>query len=271
MGLNMLCEELAANVVQRSKLEEIVSELEAANHELGAFSDALAHDLRSPLLIVTNFSHQLGETLGDSIGQQDADDLERIRFAGQHMMRIIDDLGDLGDVNRAEISRSEVDLSALGRHIIDELRASVPDRNVKFEAEPGVTAVGDMTLLRLLLRNLLQNAWKYTQPRHDARIEVGVVEDEGGSADLPCPRQRYWLRQRQQQGNFPSLRAAPYQDRLRRKRTRTDHRRPNRAAPRRTGVGRGCPRRGGGFPFHTWISFAEPASGPATAWRSANH
>ena len=181
-GLNMLCEELAANVVQRSKLEEIVSQLEAANQELGAFSDALAHDLRSPLLIVTNFSHQLRETLGDSIGEQDADDLERIRFAGQHMMRIIDDLGDLGEVNRAEISRSEVDLSALGRHIMDDLRASVPNRNVKFEAEPGVTAVGDMTLLRILLRNLLQNAWKYTQSRHDARIEVGVVEDEG---DLP--------------------------------------------------------------------------------------
>ena len=62
-GLNMLCEELAANVVQRSKLEEIVSQLEAANQELGAFSDALAHDLRSPLLIVTNFSHQLQECL----------------------------------------------------------------------------------------------------------------------------------------------------------------------------------------------------------------
>ena len=178
-GLNMLCEELAANMVQRSKLEEIVSELAAANHELGAFSDALAHDLKSPLLIVTNFSHQLHETLGNSIAEQDAHDLERIRLAGQHMMRVIDDLGDLGGVNRAEISRSEVDLSALGRHIIDDLRESVPDRNVKFEAEPGVTAVGDMTLLRILLRNLLQNAWKYTQPRHDAWIEVGVVEDEG--------------------------------------------------------------------------------------------
>ena len=53
---------------------------------------------------------------------------------------------------------------------------------MKFEAEPGVTAIGDMTLLRILLRNLLQNAWKYTQSRHDARIEVGVVEGEG---DLP--------------------------------------------------------------------------------------
>ena len=151
-----------------------------ANRELEAFSNALAHDLRNPLLIVTNFSHQLRETLGDSLGEQEADDLQRIRAAGRHMMHIIDDLRDLGDVNRAEISRVEVDLSTMGQDIIDELRALVPDREVRFEAEPGINALGDKTLLRILLINLLQNAWKYTGPTEDARIELGVVEGEGG-------------------------------------------------------------------------------------------
>ena len=179
-GLNMLSEELAASVVHRSKLEETVTRLEVANRELEAFSNALAHDLRNPLLIVTNFSHQLRETLGDSLGEQEADDLQRIRAAGRHIMHIIDDLRDLGDVNRAEISRVEVDLSTMGQDIIDELRALVPGREVRFEAEPGINALGDKTLLRILLTNLLQNAWKYTGPTEDARIELGVVEGEGG-------------------------------------------------------------------------------------------
>ena len=178
-GLNMLSEELAASVVHRSKLEETVTQLEVVNQELEAFNNALAHDLRNPLLIVTNFSHQLRETLGDSLGEEEADDLQRIRAAGRHMMHIIDDLRDLGDVNRAEVSRVEVDLSTMGQDIIDDLRALVPDRDVRFEAEAGIKAFGDKTLLRILLTNLLQNAWKYTGPSADGWIEVGVAEDEG--------------------------------------------------------------------------------------------
>ena len=181
-GLNMLSEELEANVVQRSKLEDVVTELEAANQELEAFSDALAHDLRNPLLIVTNFSHRLHEALGDSLGAQEADDLQRIRAAGRHMMHIIDDLRDLANVARAEISRAEIDLSVLGREIIDDLRSLVPDRDVRFEAERGINAVGDRGLLKILLTNLLQNAWKYTGPSDDAWIELGVTEGDG---DVP--------------------------------------------------------------------------------------
>ena len=177
-GLNMLCQELEANVVRRSQLEEIVTELEVANQELELFGDALAHDLRNPLLIITNFSQQLREALGDSLGEQEAADLQRIRAAGGHMMHIIDDLHDLADVSQAEVRRSKVDLSALGRDIIDDLRALVPDRQVRFEAEPGIKAHGDTTLVRILLTNLLQNAWKYTGPSVDAWIELGVVEDE---------------------------------------------------------------------------------------------
>ena len=167
---------------QRSKLEEIVTRLEMANQELELFGDALAHDLRNPLLIVTNFTDQLRETLGDSLGEQEAEDLQRIRGAGRHMLHIINDLRDLTDVNRAEISRTEVDLSALGQDIIDDLRALVPDRDVRFEVEPGIKAVGDRTGLTILLTNLLQNAWKYTGPIEDAHIELGVAEDEG---DVP--------------------------------------------------------------------------------------
>ena len=164
------------------QLEHSVAALEAANREIEAFSHSLAHDLRNPLMIVTNFSHLLYESLRDSLGEQEAEDLRRVRDAGQHMVHIIDDLRDLADVNRAEISRVEVDLSATGQDVVDELRILVPDRDVAFEAEAGIKAFGDETLLRILLTNLLQNAWKYTGPTDDPRIELGVAENEG---DVP--------------------------------------------------------------------------------------
>ena len=243
---------------QRSKLEEIVTRLEMANQELELFGDALAHDLRNPLLIVTNFTDQLRETLGDSLGEQEAEDLQRIRGAGRHMLHIINDLRDLTDVNRAEISRTEVDLSALGQDIIDDLRALVPDRDVRFEVEPGIKAVGDRTGLTILLTNLLQNAWKYTGPIEDAHIELGVAEDEG---DVPT----YYVRDNgigfdndDNEVIFPSLRAAPYQDGVHRERTRADHRGANRTSPRRTSVGGGYAREGGRLPLHPRISVDRP-------------
>ncbi len=181
-GLNMLSEELQANVVERSKLETIVKELEVANQELQAFSDALAHDLRNPLLIIVNFSHDLIEGLGDSLAEPEKADLERIRASSRHMIHIIDDLRDLGDVNRAEINRTEVDLGEMGQDIIDELRALVPNRDVTFDVEAGIKAHGDTTLLRILLSNLLQNAWKYSRTVERTRIELGVTESNGDVA-----------------------------------------------------------------------------------------
>jgi light-regulated signal transduction histidine kinase (bacteriophytochrome) len=161
----------------QERLESMVTDLEVANQELEAFSNALAHDLRNPLLIVTNFSHELRESLSASLDDQQKQDLKRIQDAGRHMVHIVDDLRDLADVNRAEITRREVDLSVLAQGIMEDLRVVVPDRDVEFEVERGIEALGDKTLLRILLTNLLQNAWKYTGPTEDARIELGVAEN----------------------------------------------------------------------------------------------
>jgi PAS domain S-box-containing protein len=162
------------------RLKESVQQLELANQELERFSDALAHDLRNPLLVVTNFSHLLSEALGDDLDEEHREDLERVLSAGRHMVHMIDDLRDLTDVNRSEISRVEIDLSALGEKIIEDLRVLVPRRDVKFEAVPGITVSGDETLITILLTNLLQNAWKYTGRRRDAWIELGVIDGEEG-------------------------------------------------------------------------------------------
>ncbi len=167
-------------MLTQQQLERSVVALEAANRNLEIFSDSLAHDLKTPLLAVNNFSYYLHESLGDSLNEEQANNLQRVRHAGQQMVDIIDDLRDLADANRSEIREDEVDLTSLGRGIMDDLTALKPDRHVIFEAEPGMKAVGNGTLLRLLLSNLLQNAWKYTELNDEARIDLGVVQDEHG-------------------------------------------------------------------------------------------
>ena len=163
------------------RIADRTAELVAANVELEAFGHSVSHDLKDPLMTVTQFSEHLDEALGDSLDEKQRTYLDRTRAAARRMTHIIDDLRDLSDVHRVEIGREEVvvDLLSLGREIIDALRALVPGRDVTFEVQPGITAVGDESLLRILLTNLLQNAWKYTGLRDDARIELGVDENEG--------------------------------------------------------------------------------------------
>ncbi len=91
-------------------------------------------------------------------------------------MHLIDDMRDLADVKGAEITRARIDLSAMGGEIIDDLRANVPDRDVRFDVVPEIQADADKALLRILLTNLLQNAWKYTGSSDDAWIELGVAQ-----------------------------------------------------------------------------------------------
>ena len=94
------------------------------------------------------------------------------------MAHIINDLRDLSDANRLEVTRVDVDLSSMGQAIVDDLRAVVPHRDMAFEAGAKIKAFGDETLLKVLVTNLLQNAWKYTEPTEDARIELGVAESD---------------------------------------------------------------------------------------------
>jgi light-regulated signal transduction histidine kinase (bacteriophytochrome) len=95
------------------------------------------------------------------------------------MGRLIDDLFRLSRLTRAEMRRDRVDLSALAREIAAELRQTQPERQVEFIIARGVAASGDTHLLRVVLENLLGNAWKFTGRQTCARIEFGVTEEEG--------------------------------------------------------------------------------------------
>jgi PAS domain S-box-containing protein len=159
-----------------------VAELDAVNQELEAFSYSVSHDLRAPLRGIDGFSQALLEDYEDKLDDEGRDYLRRIRAASQRMAELIDDLLDLSRVTRQEMRRERVDLTGLARTVAAQLERSDPARMVEWRIEGDVTTLGDGALLRLVLENLLGNAWKFTSKQPSARIEFGAIPHEGGTA-----------------------------------------------------------------------------------------
>lgn len=175
--------------VLATDLEHKNAELSAANHELESFAYSVSHDLRAPLRAVEGFGQILLEDHGARLDDAGRAVVARIRAAASRMGRLIDDLLSLSRIARADMARVPVDLSAVAASVLQELRAASPDRDVAVAIEPGLVAEADPRLLRLLLVNLIGNAWKYTSKKPRARIEVAhgtldgrpafVVRDDG--------------------------------------------------------------------------------------------
>jgi len=172
-AVRTLAEELEQRVVQRT------AQLEAANKELEAFAHSVAHDLRAPLRAIDGFSRILLKDCGEQLNEEGKDCLKRVRAANQRMAQLIDDILDLSRVTRSEMCHERVDLSALAWSIAGELRQGEPEREVAFDITPGLAAKGDPQLLRVVLENLLRNAWKFTAAHERARIEFGAETAEG--------------------------------------------------------------------------------------------
>jgi len=167
----------------RRKLEHRVAErtaqLQAANKELEAFSYSVSHDLRAPLRSIDGFSKAVLDEHGGKLDDNSRANLERVRLASQRMEGLIDDMLTLSTITRTEMNRATVDLSAMAQSIARELHATDPQRNVRFIIPPDLHARVDPNLIRIVLENLLNNAWKYTSKHPSARIELGVNQQNG--------------------------------------------------------------------------------------------
>jgi signal transduction histidine kinase len=146
-------------------------ELEQASRELESFSYTVSHDLRAPLRVVDGFARILKEDFSASLDRIGHDHLNRILTAASRMNQMIDSLLSLARVSSQPIVPGPVDLSRMAQQIIDELRSQDPGRSVEILIAPSVVASGDRTLLRIVLENLLGNAWKYTGRAEQALIE----------------------------------------------------------------------------------------------------
>jgi two-component system NtrC family sensor kinase len=174
-------EVLAANSAR--ELAEIratfIDELKSKNSELEAFSYSVSHDLRAPLRSIDGFSKLL---LDDHAGQLDAkgqDYLQLVRESAQRMGELIDDLLLLSQVGRTDLSRYPIDLSGIASGVAEGLKKKDPDREVQWCIEDQLLVEADSGLMRVVLDNLLGNAWKFTAKVSAARIEVGTEQQEG--------------------------------------------------------------------------------------------
>lgn len=163
----------------RNHLEDLVkhrtAELERANHEMESFSYSVSHDLRAPLRSIDGFSSALLEDYGDRLDETAKSYLDRVRNSAQRMGILIDDLLALSRVGRYEIKQQQVDLSALAHEISEMVAQQQPRDGTVFNIQPDVIVTGDAHLLRIVLDNLLSNAWKYSRDTAQPVIEFGSM------------------------------------------------------------------------------------------------
>jgi signal transduction histidine kinase len=167
------------NVELEERVSQRTAQLEAANKELEAFSYSVSHDLRSPLRAINGFSRALQVEARTDLSETAQDYLNRIVKATQRMSQLIDDLLNLAKVSRSQFLRERVNLTELVQSVVAEVQEQDPQRLVDIVVAPNIVADGDPKLLRVALQNLLDNAWKFTGKKPQARIEFGTCAEHG--------------------------------------------------------------------------------------------
>ncbi|HMD67454.1 MAG TPA: PAS domain S-box protein [Chitinivibrionales bacterium] len=172
------------DITERQTIEEQLHlkavELTNANQDLEAFAYSVSHDLRNPLHsmmgcidVFRDYSPKLDRDFGTALGH--------VENSLHRMSDIISNLLVLSRVGRQEVRREPVDIGALALSVFNELRRETPDREVRFEGLPSLTLKADNGLARLLMENLMRNAWKFTSHKEDAVIEFGAQQKNGRS------------------------------------------------------------------------------------------
>ncbi len=162
-----------------AKLRYEIGERKQVQQQLESYSYTIAHDLRAPLRSITSFSQILAEEIGESLRGDARDALQRVIRAGSHMAELIDDILELSRITRKHMSVGRVDLSQYAREYIERLQSEAPDRRLEYVVENNVIVSGSRELLYAALKNLLENAWKFTSKQDTAIIQFATTTLDG--------------------------------------------------------------------------------------------
>lgn len=182
-----------ATAAQASAAATAATAIATAESDHESFSYTVSHDLRAPIRVVEGFTKILKEDYGRLLDRIGNDHLDRVLGAAARMNHMIDALLALSQLSSQPLGRQSVNLSQLATYVAEDLRRQAPERDVKLTIEPGLHVQGDPTLLRVVLENLLGNAWKYTgkcnEPQiwfeRDPDVPSGyVVRDNGAGFDM---------------------------------------------------------------------------------------
>ena len=155
------------------------ADLEYTNRELEAFNYTVAHDLRNPLNVISSYCQVFKELCDDKLDEQCRHYIQETYDGTLRMNRLIEALLNFSRLAHVELNRDRVDLSSMAREVVEELKGAEAARRVEIRVADGIVANGDANLLRVVLTNLLDNAWKYTAMREEAVIEFGAKEIDG--------------------------------------------------------------------------------------------
>ncbi|WP_162148601.1 ATP-binding protein [Desulfuromonas sp. TF] len=162
----------------KGNLELRAEELAAANRELEAFSSSVSHDLRRPLTRIYTAAQLLQDGYSENLDSTGDFLVQEICRASAGMEELIEDLLMLSRIGRSEMQREKVDISLLAREVADEVQLIQPERRVEWVIPSGFAVRGDGHLLKVALRNLLENAWKFTGPVQHPKIEIGMIDQQ---------------------------------------------------------------------------------------------
>jgi len=169
-----------------AQLEERVrsrtAALRTSLRELESFSYSVSHDLRAPLRGINGYSHLLLEDYGERLDETGKGYLMRICAASERLGALIDDLLKLSRISRVETQPTRIDLSAIAAEVMQVFAEAEPHRRVETRVASRLFAHGDASLLRVMLENLIGNAWKFTGRKEAGLIEFGAAETERGWA-----------------------------------------------------------------------------------------
>ncbi len=211
-----LSREIAERRVAEASLREVERQLRAANAEMESFAYAVSHDLRTPLRAMTGFSTALIEDFGDQLDGEARGYLDAIVEGGRHMGELIQGLLVLSRINRAPLQAERIDVSRLATQIRAELAAGGAGRDAAWDIEPGLSVHGDPRLVETVIRNLLENAAKYTSGTEGATIRVSAgwenghqticIADNGAGFDMAHATKLFQPFQRvHRQDEFPGI------------------------------------------------------------------
>jgi signal transduction histidine kinase len=164
-----------------------------SEQEHESFTYTVSHDLRAPIRVVEGFTRILKEDYGRVLDRIGNDHLDRVLGAAARMNSMIDSLLALSQLSSRPLARQPVDLSQLAQFVADDLRRQSPERTVELRIDPDMQVIGDPTLLRVVVENLLGNAWKYTGRCaraeisfcwHQTQPQTFTVADNGAGFDM---------------------------------------------------------------------------------------
>ncbi len=203
-GVASLLTDSALSADRAAELQGRIRQLEADNlarvqrhelavRELDSFAYSVSHDLRAPLRVIDGFAQIVLEDYGERLDALGREHVKRILAAAGRMNSMIETLLAMSRMTGRELQFERVDLSETARQLAEELKAAEPGRQIEVTVQPGLSVEGDRTLLRLVLQNLLGNAFKFSAKTPEARIEFGCradgdhaffVRDNGAGFDM---------------------------------------------------------------------------------------